>query len=259
MPGPAHEVIPAALVEGVELLSLDAGNTVIFLDHARLARLLGAAGVRGVSAEALVDAEGVAKRLHHAGGLPTVTFEGAEEPGAQGWGGMVSATMEAAGVDVADHPRLLSGLWQEHTRLNLWSLVPPGLGQALDEVRAAGVKVVIVSNSEGMLEGLFRRLGIREHFDALLDSGTLGVEKPDPRIFRAALDPFGVAPHGALHLGDSMATDIAGARAAGLRSALIDPYEHWKGLFGDVSRVPDVATVARTLTARMLKVRDGRP
>jgi putative hydrolase of the HAD superfamily len=136
-------------------------------------------------------------------------------------------------------------------RLNLWSLVPEGLGAALDAARARGVKVAIVSNSEGMLDALFVELGVRSHLDLLLDSGTLGIEKPDPRIFQHALDAFGVQPSEAIHLGDSIATDVLGARAAGIPVALIDPYGHCAGRELDVPRVEGVVEVARALAARV--------
>jgi len=58
---------------------------------------------------------------------------------------------------------------------------------------ARGVSVAIISNSEGMLNALFASLGVLQHFDLVLDSGTIGLEKPDPRIFRMALDHFGVS------------------------------------------------------------------
>jgi putative hydrolase of the HAD superfamily len=131
----------------------------------------------------------------------------------------------------------------------LYSRVPDGLGGALDELRATGVHVVVISNSEGMLETLFDRLGILQHFDAVFDSARLGVEKPDPRIFHAALTRFGVAPERGLHLGDTYATDILGARAAKMRSALIDPFSHYEGAHPEVPRVPGVVEVARAVSA----------
>jgi putative hydrolase of the HAD superfamily len=114
-------------------------------------------------------------------------------------------------------------------------------------VRARGVHVAIVSNSEGMLEPLFAKLGILRHFDAVLDSGKLGVEKPDPRIFEAALARFGVPASRSLHLGDTYATDVLGARAAGLRTALIDPHGHYEGRHPDVPRVAGVVEVAQAI------------
>jgi FMN phosphatase YigB (HAD superfamily) len=50
-----------------------------------------------------------------------------------------------------------------------------------------------------------------------------------------------------LHLGDVVATDVVGARAAGLRAALLDPFGHYVGQHPDVPRVPSVAEVARAI------------
>ena len=111
---------------------------------------------------------------------------------------------------------------------NLWWLVPPGLGPALDAVRAAGVPVVIVSNSEGLLDVLFEhRLHIAQHFDLVVDSGKVGIEKPDPRIWQVALEAYPTPPAGVLHLGDTYTTDIAGPEPLGFRAALIDPFSHY--------------------------------
>ena len=237
-----------ALVAGVELLCLDAGNTVIFLDHDRLARWAVSHGA-SITRETLVRTEGEAKLLQEQGGLYDVDWEGRELPGALGWGRMVGTILQRAGVPAATVQSWLGPLWAEHVRLNLWSLVPEGLGAALDRARATGVKVAIVSNSEGMLDELFITLGIRAHIDLLLDSGKLGVEKPDPRIFQRALDAFGVQPGQALHLGDSIATDVRGAQAAGVRVALIDPFGHCEGREPQVPRVPGVVAVAEALAA----------
>ena len=233
-------------VTDVDLLCLDAGNTVIFLDHARLAELVRGFGV-DASVEALIRAEGEAKRLAETGGLvdPTWTFR--DRPGAAAWGRMVATTAARAGVAREKLGALLDATWPVHVEKNLWCRVPDGLGESLDAIRALGVKTAVISNSEAVLERLFRDLGIREHFDLVVDSGVVGVEKPDPRIFRIALDRFGVAPARALHLGDVYATDILGARAAGVRCALIDPYGHYEGLHADVTRVSGVVAVAHAI------------
>src|SRR5262249_14602524 len=152
-----------------------------------------------------------------------------------------------AGVPEARVASILERAWKEHVDLNYWSLVPQGLGPALDAIRARGIKVVVVSNSEGMLEELFDRLGILASFDRVVDSAKVGVEKPDPRIFTQALAPYGIAPGAALHLGDTFATDIAGGRAAGVRVALIDPFAHYEGRHLDVPRVAGAVEVAKAI------------
>ncbi len=244
----------SSLVSGVRLLCLDAGNTVIFLDHARLAAWATQRGV-GVTAATLVRTEGEAKALQEQGGMLDVAWEGSGHPGAAGWGRMVGTMLHQAGVPRETVAAWMPALWEEHVRLNLWSLVPEGLGEALDAARAVGVKVAIVSNSEGMLDELFVQLGIRSHIDLLLDSGRIGIEKPDPAIFRRALEAFDVPASAALHLGDSIATDVRGAQAAGIRVALIDPHGHSAGRAVEIPRVEGVVAVAKALAAR----NDRRP
>ena len=242
----AAEDVPSALVRDVDLLCLDAGNTVIFLDHERLAQLVTAAG-HEVLASDLVRREGEAKALAETGGLLDVPWSLRERPGAIAWGRMVGTMANLAGLPVARVPDLLAAAWAVHEVRNLWCKVPEGLGAALDAIRAHGVKVAIISNSEGMLDRLFADLGVLSHFDVVVDSGKLGIEKPDPRIFQVALDRFGVPPARALHLGDVFATDVLGARAAGIRHALIDPFHHYAGRHADVPRVPGVVAVAEAI------------
>jgi putative hydrolase of the HAD superfamily len=248
-------LVDPSLVAGVELLCLDAGNTVIFLDHERLARLIEEATGFGTSAARLVEAEGDAKRLAESGGLLDVAWTYRDRPGAPGWGRMVATIATRAGLAPDAVPRMLDVAWRSHEEKNLWWKVPPGLGDALDAIRARGVHVAIISNSEGMLERLFRDLGVLPHLDLIVDSGIVGVEKPDPRIFRVALDHFGVPPSAALHLGDMFATDVLGARAAGCRHALVDPFEHYVGLHPDVPRVPGAPEAARAILRQIAERR----
>jgi len=245
-PGVDAAGIDPDLIRGVDTLFLDAGNTVIFLEHARLALLAGEVGF-ATTGDALVASEGIAKRLAETGALVDVAWANADRPGARGWGRMVATILVEAGMPRELAPRVLEHVWPVHCALNLWCAVPAGLGAALDGLRARGGRVVVVSNSEGMLDRLFVDLGIRAHFDAIVDSALVGVEKPDPRIFEHALRLYGKRPDQALHLGDMVATDIRGARAAGVRTALVDPFAHVAGRHLDVPRVPGAREVAEAL------------
>ncbi len=239
--------VPIDLVRDVDLLCLDAGNTVIFLDHARLAELVASVG-HEVKATDLVRTEGEAKALAESGGLLDVAWKFRDRPGAIGWGRMVGTMVLRAGLAETKVPALLDAAWAVHEVRNLWCKVPEGLGPALDAMRARGVKVAIISNSEGMLDRLFTDLGILEHFDQVVDSGKVGVEKPDPRIFQIALEQFSVPAARTLHLGDMFATDILGARAADIRHALIDPFEHYANRHLEIPRVPGVVAVANAIS-----------
>ncbi len=236
------------MLAGVELLSLDAGNTVIFLDHARLAAITNEAGFSGVSRDRLIVTEGEAKRLlDQPSRMIDPKWRERGEPGAAGWGRTVATMLALAGVDEGSLSELLSIVWEHHLELNLWSLVPDGFTEAMAAIRARGIKTAIVSNSEGMLDKLFEKLGILDCFDALVDSGKVGHEKPGARIFEIACERTGRRADQAIHLGDTVATDIVGGRAAGMRVALIDPYKHYEGLFLDVPRVPGAVEVALAL------------
>jgi HAD superfamily hydrolase (TIGR01509 family) len=113
------------------------------------------------------------------------------------------------------------------------------------------VPVAVVSNSEGQLQTLFDNLGIGGVFDLVVDSHVVGVEKPDPRIFAPVLARFGVAAADALHLGDTWATDVVGARAAGMRVGLIHAFGHYDGHYEDVERVGGVAEACRAIVATL--------
>jgi HAD superfamily hydrolase (TIGR01549 family) len=237
------------LIRDVDLLCLDAGNTVVFLDHARIARLVTETVADGadVTPAALVRAEGDAKIALEEGRSIAPAWSQDQVPGARGWAAYVATMLHRAGLPIDRLDRVLDAAWRAHRELNLWSLVPDGLIAALARARAAGVRLAIVSNSEGQLDALLVTLGIRDAFDLVVDSALAGVEKPDPRIFEVALSHFGVPAARALHLGDNYATDVLGARAAGLRVALVDPFAHLAGRHPDVPRVTGAPEVADAL------------
>jgi putative hydrolase of the HAD superfamily len=237
-----------ALIRGVELLCLDAGNTIIFLDHARVAEICKLHGFE-TSVAALVDAEGEAKRRAEDQRMVDAPFAFRDRPGGPGWGRMVGTMLAVAGLAESALTPMIDALWREHEEHNLWRKVPDGFVDASAAFRATGGKIVVVSNSEGMLAKLFDRLGIARALDYVVDSGLVGVEKPDPKIFDVARERAGGVPkERALHLGDVYATDILGARAAGIRCALIDPFGHYAGRHADVPRVPGCVEVMRALT-----------
>ncbi len=84
--------------------------------------------------------------------------------------------------------------------------------------------VALVTNFEHppYVWNLLERLNLARHFDAVVISGELRVDKPDPRIFCHALQAVDCAPAEALMVGDSLDADIAGAQAVGCRAVLID-------------------------------------
>ncbi len=127
----------------------------------------------------------------------------------------MQALLEAAGV--VEPAALVEWLWSEQPRANLWRKPIPAMLDLARELAAAGAVVGVLSNSEGKLAELFEEIGIARQFVAIVDSGRVGIEKPDPRIFAHTLHVLGGGEPG-IHIGDSWAADIVGARGAGWRA-----------------------------------------
>jgi putative hydrolase of the HAD superfamily len=93
---------------------------------------------------------------------------------------------------------------------------------ALMQLRAAGLRLVVVSNWDCSLPEVLDGIGLGPLVDAVVTSAMVGAAKPDARIFEAALELAGCAPGEALHVGDSAEDDLMGAIGAGLRGLLLD-------------------------------------
>ena len=100
----------------------------------------------------------------------------------------------------------------------------PDVLPALERLRAAGVATAIISNADEDVTALCTHLAFADRVDLIVTSALVGWEKPDPRTFRAALDPLGVDPADALHVGDQPRSDVAGALGVGMRAMLLDRY-----------------------------------
>jgi len=98
---------------------------------------------------------------------------------------------------------------------------------ALDELASRGIKLGVVSNFEPWLEDILDLQGIGDRFAAVAISGKLGVAKPDPEIFKAALTEAGADPEATVHVGDQPVNDVDAARAVGITPVLIDRFDRY--------------------------------
>lgn len=120
-------------------------------------------------------------------------------------------------------------------------LAVDGAREALAALARAGVRRALVCDT-GLTPGRvvrrhLERLGLLEQLEACAFSDEVGVPKPDPRIFAAALAPLGVAPGDAVHVGDLRHNDVGGARAAGLGAI------RFRARHDDPSPLPDADAV----------------
>jgi putative hydrolase of the HAD superfamily len=126
-----------------------------------------------------------------------------------------------------DLPELLLTTFMRTDSYRLYDDVIP----TLRKLRDAGFPMGVISNWEAWLDRLLVDLLIHEYFDFTLVSGAVGIEKPDPQIFRMALDAAGVRPEESVHVGDSPAHDVAGAEAVGIHGILLDRDDRFSPLF----------------------------
>ena len=213
----------------------DAGNTLVGLDHERIAPAV--AGALGI--------ELTAARLRAASPTAALAMEegkGTDQDRALRYLERLFAEVGVPPSEMAEVQRVLRAL---HADRHLWTGVDPGTGPALARLRAAGIGLGVVSNSDGRVAEALAAVGLAEYFAVVVDSRLAGFEKPDPRIFLPALDALQVAPAEALYVGDLYEVDVVGARRAGMAAVLLDP----AGLNAsrDVPTAPDVAAVVDRL------------
>lgn len=200
----------------LKTLFLDAGGVLVHPNWQRVSNTLSRHGVI-VSADALSRAEPGAK-LAIDESIPDSTTTDAQ----RGWHYM-NLVLQNAGVTLDDAvDAALTELGAYHAEHNLWEHVPSDVVPALERLSELGLQLVVVSNANGVLEVMLDRVGLARHFDVICDSYVFGIEKPDPRYFRMALERCGGSAESTLHVGDLYHVDVVGARQAGLRALLID-------------------------------------
>ena len=203
----------------IRTLFLDAGGVLVHPNWDRVAETLARHGV-AVSANALRAAEPRAKLA-----IDEAIRSAAAPDARRAWQYM-ELVLEGAGVPVdAAAAAALAELRAYHAAHNLWEHVPADVAPALERLSSLGLRLVVVSNANGVLHAMFDRVGLARHFHTICDSCVEGVEKPDPRFFRIALERSGSDAESTLHVGDLFHVDVAGARSAGLRAMLVDPHD----------------------------------
>lgn len=96
---------------------------------------------------------------------------------------------------------------------------------AMRALRTAGYRLAVVSNWEPSLAQTLDRLGIRHYFEAVITSSVEGIWKPDPALFRIALERLATPAETAVSVGDHLERDVMSAQRAGLRAVLLDRFD----------------------------------
>jgi len=205
------------------VVTLDALGTLVELEDP-VPRLVAALGARGVAVSAAQAGAALAEeiafyRAHHDAGVDAASLARLRARCAE----VLRAGLEDAGADTgAVAPAAMVEALLGALRFRPFDEVPG----ALAELRAAGHRLVVVSNWDVSLHEMLRTTGLAALVDGAICSAEAGARKPEPAIFRSALALAGRVPgpaagRPALHAGDSLALDVMGARAAGLEAVLI--------------------------------------
>lgn len=160
------------------------------------------------------------------------------------WLGVYERMLESLGLPSTDGLR--ETLYEGFTDLGNYALFDD-VPEALDGLADAGITLGIVSNFEAWLEDLLAALGVRELFPVRVISGIEGVEKPDPRIYRLALERSGASAGEVAFVGDNPEFDVVPPEALGMFPVLIDRRERHPKHHG--ARITDLRALVRVLEA----------
>lgn len=229
----------------IRAILFDAGNTLIRMDLAAIARELSGHGVT-VTPEALQRAEWTTRvRIDTELFAPNAAVSTESRDTSERY---TRYMLESVG---ATDPALQAAMvaWRRgyNVPVGLWTVAEPEAAAALAFAREAGLVTGVVSNSNGTIRRILESLDLARHLDFILDSHEEGVEKPDPRFFELALRHAGVAAHEAAYIGDLYSIDVIGARRAGIRAVLMDPGGCWGAR--DCPSAPTVLDAVRLLVS----------
>lgn len=230
-----------------EAILLDVGGVLLLPDPNVIEAALGLVGMT-VGVDALDRAH-----YHGAAAMP-VDSERAHQPFVERWDDYLLAYVRA--LDAPDDvlEEATDHVAAAFSSMAAWNRPAPSSKEGLAALVGLGLPVGIVSNADGTVAMMLREHEIAQvgpgpgvDVRCIVDSGEVGVDKPDPRIFRIALDAIDIAAPSTWYIGDTPAIDVVGARRAGLAPIVFDPVGvHAPGEFPTVSSLHEVADLARS-------------
>jgi putative hydrolase of the HAD superfamily len=133
------------------------------------------------------------------------------------WRDLVDRLLDRVGVqiDPLDRDTFFEAAYAHFAEAGVWELYPE-VAEVLAQL-APNYELAVISNFDGRLRVVLEHLGVSRFFRHVFLSSEIGADKPDPFIYRRALEISRLMPDEVLHAGDDPERDWAGAAAAGLR------------------------------------------
>jgi HAD superfamily hydrolase (TIGR01509 family) len=232
----------------IRAVLFDAGNTLVFPRIDEVARQLTELGYTATP-EDFYEADRIGKRklddwlwpLLRSGDIP-------RSADYYYWTAYLHALTDRVGVPEEKRYAVSLEIARSFKQIGIWSRVLPETSVCLDALHSHGLLLGVVSNSLGLIEAQLRSVGLAGHFQFILDSHYVGVEKPHPEIFQLALERCGCLASEAVFVGDLYSTDVGGAQRAGLHGVLMD----WIGAYPQapvprITSLQDLGPVLATL------------
>lgn len=159
------------------------------------------------------------------------TFWANEKDASEMWAELYAVALEEMGVDGDRHliGRAIYDHFGDGARWRTYDDVVP----VFEQLRAEGYRLALVSNWDARLAKLCFDMGLFRYLDSVLSSASIGLIKPDPRIYQVACERLRVEPHRVVHVGDHYYADVLGARSIGINPVMIDRFG-----FGQPADVP---------------------
>lgn len=205
----------------IQAVFFDAGDTLIdfYSTGVRVTRIVYERTGRQIPTEQAAPYFEAA--FHHAlgdGDLLWVTTPAAEE---KYWTTYYQGWLAAAGVH-AD-AALIADLVEDTLQVEIYSAFADAV-PALEALRAAGLRLALISNAFPSMERIMRHLDLERHFDACLYSCSVGYEKPHAGIFELALQAVDLPPAATCFV-DDVPGHVEAAMSLGIRAYLLDRYD----------------------------------
>ena len=200
---------------GIRTIFLDAGGTLIHLDRAFILKALEDVGVEKDEAAFLIADQSAREQRAAA------IRRGEVLDDASSWRIYAARLLELLEATGDAATEVSTRVKQRHRAGTLWTHVEPGTLETLAQLKDRGFTLGVVSNADGRVASFLELVGINKYLDFVVDSGAVGVEKPNPRIFQLALDQARSTPEQAVHVGDVYEVDVVGARAAGIEPIML--------------------------------------